>query len=228
MTTRHRSRKQPGPIAWLFPPRSPEIVLHRRRQWSIAVVVLLIGLMVADHLHPRRPAASQPVKVDDFTCYHDHTFRVTHVVDGDTVHVDAPDGDKHETIIRLWGVDTPEMHGVEVPEYYGPEAFRFVRGVVLEQAVRLELVPGKTRDRYGRLLAYVYLPDGSMLNEQLIEQGYAYADTRFPHPFKAKFVKLEKRARQDRIGLWQNVTPEKMPAWRRQNKGSTSKPSAGG
>ncbi len=138
--------------------------------------------------------------------------------------MDTPDGAAKETIIRLWGVDTPEVHNVPAPAFYGPEASAFTHAVADGRAVRLELVPGKTRGYYGRLLAYVYLPDGSMLNERLIQQGYAYADPRFAHPRKKSFIAMEKRARKQRAGLWARITTEKMPAWRQRRLRSAASP----
>jgi micrococcal nuclease len=188
--------------------------------------MLLLVLVVLDHTCHRPGPASQPAAPDDLARYHNRTFRVTKVVDGDTLQVDAPDGASPHTTIRLWGVDTPEVHGVEIPDYFGPEASAFSHSVADEQLVRLELLPDHTRDRYRRLLAYVHLPDGTMLNERLIEGGYAYADTRFAHPLKARFGQLERRARRQGVGLWPRVTPERMPAWRRQREKASASAAA--
>lgn len=203
---------------WLRPRRRPDALLRRRSQLAGGFVILLLAIVVADHFRQGHGVSSQTGPVADAARYHNQTFRVTRVVDGDTLHIDAADGTRPDTVIRLRGVDTPEVHGVEVPAHYGPEASAFTHCAADGRFIRLELLEGNTRDRYGRLLAYVYLPDGTMLNEQLIELGYAYADSRFAHPLKTKFAKLEKHARQERIGLWDKVTPEKMPAWRRQRE----------
>ena len=84
--------------------------------------------------------------------------------------------------------------------------------------VRLALEPAqKTRDKYGRLLAYVYLDaSGAMLNERLLETGHAYADRRFPHVFKDRFRDLERRAQRAGVGLWADAQPEQWPAWRQR------------
>ena len=171
----------------------------------ILLIVAITSLAGYDHFRhaaPSRPPEAARVQPDDITRYDGKTFRVTQTVDGDTVHIDVPDKDKPFTIIRLWGVDTPEVHGAERPAYFGPEASKFTHTHADHQPVRLELVPGRTRDRYGRLLAYIHLPDDSMLNERLIAEGYAYADTRFSHPRRAKFVGLEDQARAAGTGLW--------------------------
>lgn len=206
-------------------PRSPQALLRRRRDWIVGLVLILALLAVADHAR-RRNSPAPETQSGDMARYHGKVFRVTEVVDGDTLHIDAPDGKKPHTKIRLWGVDTPEVHNVDEPMHFGPQASDYAKAVAANQSVRLELVEADTRDRYGRLLAYVYLPDGTMLNERLLEGGYAYADSRFAHPFKAKFARLEKQARDRQAGLWKDVTTKKMPAWRRRLRESSRRPAA--
>jgi micrococcal nuclease len=73
----------------------------------------------------------------------------------------------------------------------------------------------KPRDKYGRLLAYIKLADGKILNEELISTGFAYADTRFKHPHLERYIELEQTARKEKKGLWRNVKPDQMPKWKR-------------
>lgn len=58
------------------------------------------------------------------------------------------------------------------------------------------------RDKYGRLLAYIYLSDGTFLNAEIIKQGYGFAYTRFPFKYMEDFRLYEKMARENRRGLW--------------------------
>ena len=58
------------------------------------------------------------------------------------------------------------------------------------------------RDKYGRLLAYVYLMNGTLLNAEIIKQGYGHAYTRFPFKYKEEFKQYEKEAREAKRGLW--------------------------
>jgi len=75
-------------------------------------------------------------------------------------------------------VDTPETKHPNKPvEYFGEEASRFTKGMVEGKKVRLEF-DWQQRDRYGRLLAYVYLMDGIFLNAEIIKQGYGFSPTR--------------------------------------------------
>ena len=67
--------------------------------------------------------------------------------------------------------------------------------------VRLEY-DWQRRDKYNRLLAYVYLLDGTFLNAEIIKQGYGFAYTRFPFKYLQEFRKYEKEARENKKGLW--------------------------
>jgi micrococcal nuclease len=173
------------------------------------VITLIVAgaIMVGDRLglFGRRPD-------DDFANYHSRTFLAVNVVDGDTLDVDEPDGDHKHTRIRLWGVDTPETkHPHKGVQHFGRGADAFTRAACSGKQVRLELLRGRTRGKYGRLLAYVILPDGRMLNRELLRQGCAYADPRFDHPRKREFSRLQDEAMRSRTGLWQAVQPEDLP-----------------
>jgi micrococcal nuclease len=124
---------------------------------------------------------------------------VVRVVDGDTVHVRI--GDRIEKV-RYIGVNTPEVHhpsrGVEPG---GPEAHAVNRRLVEGRTVRLEL-DAQARDRYGRLLAYVWVGD-TMVNAELVRLGYAQVMTVPPNVrHQALFLKLQRDAREARRGLW--------------------------
>ncbi len=105
--------------------------------------------------------------------------------------------------VRYIGVDTPETHhpmrGVEP---YGMEAAEANRKLVDGKTVRLEF-DVEQRDRYGRLLAYVYLEDGTFVNAWLVENGYAMVMTIPPNvKHQALFLKLQREAREAGRGLW--------------------------
>jgi micrococcal nuclease len=122
-------------------------------------------------------------------------------IDGDTIVVNI--AGTSETV-RLLGIDTPETHDPRKPvQCFGQVAAARTKSLVEGKSVRLEADPQDTdRDKYHRLLRYVYLPDGSMLNEELVRDGYAFAYTVFPITKLDDFRKLEKDAREHNRGLW--------------------------
>jgi micrococcal nuclease len=126
-------------------------------------------------------------------------------VDGDTVYVSIPrppKGVESYESVRFLGVDTPEtVHPSKPVQRFGREASEFTRGRLLYRVVYLAF-DWNLRDRYGRLLAYVYLPDGSCHNAELLRQGYAHAYTQEPIQFLEEFRALERAARERRAGLW--------------------------
>jgi len=198
---------------------SPKLTARQRRvrhglrklAWG-AAIVLALGLLVYGD---RRGLFGYAPK-GDYQKYHNQSFTVCRVVDGDTIDLDSPDGQHSTTRVRLWGVDTPETVKENTPvQHFGPEASRFTKSLVLEQTVRVELEPTQTRDKYGRLLAYVYLPDGRMLNRVLVAEGYGYADPRYEHTHKAQFARLQTQAMEARAGLWKDLRNDDLPYYYR-------------
>lgn len=123
-------------------------------------------------------------------------FRVERVIDGDTLLL------SNGEYVRLIGVNTPETkHPQKAVEYYGKEAYLFTRKMVEGKKVRLEF-DWQKRDRYGRLLAYVYLMDGTFLNAEIIKQGYGFAYTKYPFRYLNDFRRFEREARESGRGLW--------------------------
>jgi endonuclease YncB( thermonuclease family) len=126
-------------------------------------------------------------------------------IDGDTVYVSVPHppaGLSNYESVRLLGVDTPEtVHPKKPVQRFGRQASEFTRKRLLHQVVYLAF-DWNLRDSYHRLLAYVYLPDGSCHNADLIREGYGHAYTRFPFQFLEEFRMLERSAREQGRGLW--------------------------
>ncbi len=152
----------------------------------------------------------------DFEKYHSNSFTVTNVIDGDTLYIDCQDGQYSYTRIRLLGIDTPEINTESGDMYFAREASDFARKTSLGKQITIYLDEKKnTRDIYGRLLAYVFLPNGVYLNEIMLSEGFAYAYTKYRHSFYNKYNQLESRARSGKKGLWLNVTPEQLPQWLR-------------
>lgn len=125
---------------------------------------------------------------------------VVNIVDGDTIDV-VIIGIKFR--VRYIGVDTPEtVHPSHGEEPYGREASEFNRSMVSGRTVFLERDVSDT-DRYGRLLRYVWLEDGTMVNALLVSEGYAQVATFPPDVAHVdEFLALERDAREKGKGLW--------------------------
>jgi endonuclease YncB( thermonuclease family) len=129
-------------------------------------------------------------------------YRIVEVIDGDTIKVDI--GGKIETV-RLIGMDTPEIASPHNPQddYFGPEAAQYAKQLMENQLVYLIPDPMQSnRDKYNRLLRYVFLEDGTLVNAKLIEEGYAYNYIYQPFQFMKQFDYLEKQAKEKQLGLW--------------------------
>lgn len=122
---------------------------------------------------------------------------VEYVYDGDTFR--ATNGDK----IRLLGINTPEvMHGSEPGEPMGKEAARALKRIIAGKTVRLAFDREK-HDVYGRLLAQVYLHDGTWVNGEMVRQGFAHVYTFTPNlRWAPELLALERPARRQRLGIW--------------------------
>jgi micrococcal nuclease len=125
---------------------------------------------------------------------------VVRVVDGDTVIVRGPGGSTED--VRLIGIDTPETVDPRRPVgCFGPEASAYAKHLLTGRRVLLRY-DRELHDRYGRLLAYIYLR-GRFVNASLIELGYARTLSIPPNTaHAAELASLERRAALDGRGLW--------------------------
>jgi micrococcal nuclease len=152
--------------------------------------------------YPERPAGLQRATV-------------VGVVDGDTV--DIRYGNNRTERLRLIGLDTPESVDRRRPvECYGLEASNRAKELLGGQVVYLEGDPSQdTRDRFGRLLRFVWLEDGRLYNLEMIAQGYAFEYTYDKaYKYQAAFRGAEEAAREAQRGLWAETTcaGERRPA----------------
>lgn len=134
------------------------------------------------------------------------TATVSAVVDGDTIKL--VDG----RTLRYIGIDTPETVDPRRPiQCFGKEASDYNKVLVTGKTVYLEKDVSDT-DRYGRLLRYVYLQSGEMVNEMLVRDGYAQSSAYPPDiKYQDKFDTLEAEARNKSIGLWGSCASEILP-----------------
>ena len=165
------------------------------------VLVLLLGVLAnwlrGEDSPTRSEGQASTPNVAGRSDY-DATATVTRVVDGDTVEISPPV--EGLSTVRLIGMDTPEVYFGTQP--YGSEASAFAKRELDGEQVGLELDVQKI-DPYGRVLAYVYLPDGTMFNETLLREGYAQVATFPPNvKYQDRFLEAQREARAANRGLW--------------------------
>lgn len=175
-----------------------------RRRTQKRVVSLIVSLVIAGagFYASRHPATTAHVASNIPT----GSYRVTEFVDGDTIKVDM--NGKVETI-RFIGMDTPETHDPRKPvECFGKAAAAYTKQVIGSGPVRLEADQLSTnRDRYDRLLRYVYTSDNKLVEAEDIKNGYAFAYVSFPFSKLDEFRQYEKQAREQNLGLWSGCSP---------------------
>jgi micrococcal nuclease len=174
--------------------------------WLLVLLMMLVAgcveledvLGLAEGENPDKPSVAAPDSEPE-----PGTYLVTRVIDGDTIEIAYKGvGEK----VRLIGIDTPEsVHpDQEKNSEYGKIASEFTKSRLENQYVSLEF-DVEERDRYSRLLAYVYL-DEEMFNATLMQEGYAMVYT-FPPNVKYAdyFAELQIEAREAKKGLWADV-----------------------
>ena len=176
--------------------------LTRRRTTALLISILLLLIGYAQQAGWLGKASEQATNNSP------GFYQVTQSVDGDTIAIDM--NGKTEKI-RFIGVDTPETHKPNTPvQCYGPAASAFTKNILASQGnkVRLESDQLSTnRDRYDRLLRYIYLPDGTLLNLRLIQEGYGFYYPYFPFTKSAQFDAAQQTAKTANKGVWGNCNP---------------------
>jgi len=174
---------------------------RKRHGWLALLVLVIASLLLGGQKSGLIRQASQTAVSNQPGLY-----SINHFVDGDTIAVNM--NGKIEKV-RFVGVDTPETHKPNTPvQCYGPAAAAFTKTTIGSQRVRLVSDSLSTdRDRYDRLLRYVYLPDGTLLNEKLIRNGYGFYYPYFPFTKSAQFSADEQAAIAQHKGLWANCHP---------------------
>ena len=147
-----------------------------RYSWILLLIVPVVGLLLS--------------------CRPGTDFRVVRVIDGDTVVID------NQERIRYIGIDTPELaRGGRPAEPMAEDAREFNRKLVEGRRIRLEF-DRQRRDRFGRVLAYVYV-DPIMVNEELVESGLARAVAYPPTlRYRERLERLEEEAKSEKKGIW--------------------------
>lgn len=152
------------------------------------------------------------------------SYEVVKVVDGDTLDVDI--NGKIERL-RLIGINTPEtVDPRKQVECFGKEASNKSKETLLGKKIFLESDPSQDeRDKYGRLLRYVFLSDGSNFNLMMIKDGFAYEYTYYlPYKYQKEFKEAQKYAQDNKMGLWGDVCSLKVDNQTSNNIQNTSIP----
>jgi len=167
---------------------------------ALGVLVGVAGLMLAGYTASQTPVppptSPAPLAAGDL-------YPVVSVADGDTITVSVDGVDER---VRLIGIDSPELH--RPVECFGREAADHVTALLTGSTVRLVADPTQDdRDRYGRLLRYVELADGTDVNAALIRDGFAFEYT-YDEPYQrqAVFRSQETEASAAAAGLWSAAT----------------------
>jgi micrococcal nuclease len=170
----------------------------KRTQKRLIKLVLALVILGVAYIVNNRQIQPPPQVVGTVTPGY---YRVVSFADGDTITLDM---DGTEETIRMIGVDTPETKDPRKPvQCFGQAASDFTKQLIGSQPVRLESDPLSTnRDRYNRLLRYVYLPDGRLVEAEVIRGGYGFAYTSFPFTKSDEFVGYQREAREQNRGLW--------------------------
>jgi len=173
----------------------------QRTLFGAAAFFLIFGLGLytgkSQGLHTRTPVAPATT-----TIANDGSYPVAKVVDGDTIDVMV---NSEKVRVRLIGLDTPEIVDPRKPvQCFGKEASDKAKQILTGTSVRLEMDPSQdTYDKYGRLLAYAFLQDGTNFDKYMIAEGYGHEYTyNLPYKYQKEFRAAEKKARDEKKGLW--------------------------
>lgn len=132
--------------------------------------------------------------------------KVVRVADGDTITL-LVDGNK-QVKVRLYGIDCPETK-----QDFSKIAKQFTSDRSIHKNVSVEVID---IDQYGRTVGIVNLPNGEILNEELLKAGLAWHYKQYDQ--SDRFAKLESEARKNKIGLWSIKKPLEPWLFRRQNR----------
>jgi micrococcal nuclease len=168
-------------------------------------ILILLSFLVSKFspvTPPKKDVLSQKVSPTPRTAVSQNEVPVVKVVDGDTITVFLNGKDEK---VRILGINTPETVDPRKPvECFGKQASDKAKSILTNQKVRLMSDPAQDNiDKYGRLLRYVYLPDGTDFGLLLIQQGYAYEYTYdTPYKFQTEYKAAQKSAESNELGLW--------------------------
>lgn len=177
--------------------------LKKKKFVELLFWLVLLAVVVWFNYHPAAPAGTEANVLTTKEVPKDAVQLVTisRVVDGDTFYY-LENGQKGE--VRMLGIDTPETVDPRKPvQCFGKEASAETKKLLEGKAAILKKDSQESGvDKYNRQLRYVYLTDGTFVNELLVAEGYAHATPQYKFDLKDHFVDLENKARIAEKGLW--------------------------
>ncbi len=184
-----------GPLfgPWLAPSRSPRSRRRRNQPAGLVLLIIVVLFVLSRVFVQQNPSHQGP------DSWPEGIYIVDRVVDGDTLRL------TNGETVRLIGVDTPETVKPHSPvEPFGHEAAALTRKLVQDNSSQVRLsFDAQRRDKYGRLLAYVWVGD-RLLNEELVRTGLARVETQYSYSplMKERLLLAEREARMQRRGIW--------------------------
>ncbi len=188
-------------------------VTRRQKVKFLSIVIVLMVLVITQGGSTSAPRSGadfsivQSIQLAINTLFHKKTpdtnsYTVEKVIDGDTIDV-LMNGKKER--VRLIGINTPEtVDPRRTVECFGKEASDRSKSILTGAQVRLKADSSQdNRDKYGRLLRYVFLEDGTNFNEAMIKDGFAYEYTyNVPYKYQVEFKNAQASAKENKVGLW--------------------------
>jgi len=166
-------------------------------KWFLAFLVLLFNLVT-----PTIPPTPTPVP----EVIKPGFYKVIKVVDGDTINVEI--NGKSQSV-RLIGINSPELKDPRKQvECFALEASNKAKEVLTGKNIRLESDPTQgDKDKYKRLLRYIFLENGTNFNKMMVEEGFAFEYTyATPYKYQLEFKQAQKTAEENKKGLWADTT----------------------
>ena len=181
--------------------QSDQIRLALLSLLGVAVLFFIVRITLLDGRSAAKHFTGLPyLKVADAH------WRVTQVIDGDIIRVCL--GNEAGGTVRLVGIDAPEsVHPDRPIEYFGKISTAMAVKLMLGERVRLEQDDSQGAvDDYGRVLAYVWLEDGTLANEWLVRNGFAREQMYYNKPckYRSRLITAKSEARRSQRGMWRN------------------------
>jgi micrococcal nuclease len=171
-----------------------------RPQNLIFLLIMALIIFIFDEIEPAPEPSSGSVLSETVAAL--TPAYVSAITDGDTFKIQL---EGETQTVRIIGIDTPETVAPrKAVECFGKEASNRLRDIILHQTVYLDSDDSQSnRDRYNRLLRYVFLADGTDVGFLMIQEGFALEYTyRTPHRYQSEYRLAQEDARNNALGLW--------------------------